>query len=634
MKLKTTRAKTKSAQTKSGKKSKKSKSPIRFELENKSAAIGTENSDIGKVQKYLTRFGYLNSVISPGKLDEPTSRALKSFQGVFGIEETGELNPKTSTALQMHRCGTPDLGAILSIRGGESGSFVLRGCGYNKTQFTYRFVNGTNDVSGTQERNAVRNAFKTWASVFCGVSFQELTAAPTDFVIGWFTGNHGDGSPFDGAGNVLAHGFYPPPCGGSHAGELHFDDAETWSLTGTGSTFDVETVALHEIGHLLGLDHSAVAGSVMFPSYGGVRRALTQDDINGARLLYPTLCRRGDSGSQAGFVSEIAVARHNQHQAITAVRAQNGSLKLIGWNVSANGSITRTGDSASQAGAATSIAIARNASGSHFVTACRSGAGRLLLISWNINAGGTTITRLADSGGLAGTASIIRIATAGNNRFVTACKAGNGNLLLIVWRLAANGTITRVADSGNLAGTVSDIDLVALSPTRLITAVRAGNNDLKLISWSVSNTAVTRLADSGSLAGNARLVRATVDQFGHVVTAVKAANDSLKLITWNIAGNGSITRLNDSGSLAGETDDHDVSLSGNRVVTGVRTGDGHLKVILWQTAASGSITRIGDSANLAGDASSITQSEALTGAPPILTCVKTSTNSLKLISWS
>ncbi len=622
MKLKQSRTKKKPATAK------------RFELENKSASIGTENPDIGKVQKYLTRFGYLNSVITPGKLDDPTSKALKSFQGVFGIEATGELNTKTNNALQMHRCGTPDLGAVMSIRGGELGSFVLRGCNYNTTQFTYRFQNGTNDVTGTQERTAVRNAFNTWASVLCGVSFQEQNSAPTNFVIGWFTGDHGDGSSFDGVGNVLAHAFYPPPCGGSHAGDLHFDDAETWSLTGAGGTFDIETVALHEIGHLLGLDHSAVAGSVMFPSYGGVRRSLTQDDIDGVRRLYPFLCRRGDSGSLAGFVSEIAVAMHNQHQAITAVRAQDGSLKLIGWNVSVNGTITRTGDSANLAGAATSIGIARNVSNTRFVTCCRNGSGRLLLISWNVNAGGTAITRLADSGLLAGTASIINIVTAGNNRFVTACKAGNGKLLLIVWRLAANGAITRLADSGNLAGTVADIDLVALSTTRLVTAVRAANGDLKLISWSVSNTAVTRLSDSGSLAGNARLIRIAVDQFGHVVTAIKAANNSLKLITWNITGAGAISRLNDSGSLAAETDDHDVSLAGTRIVTGVRTADGHLKVILWQTAANGSITRVGDSANLAGDASSIAQSEGLTGAPPILTCVKTSTNSLKLISWS
>jgi hypothetical protein len=67
---------------------------------------------------------------------------------------------------------------------------------------------------------------------------------------------------------------------------MHFDDAELWALAAGARQFDTETVALHEIGHLLGLDHSTVPRSVMFPTYGGARRALSQDDIAGIRSLY------------------------------------------------------------------------------------------------------------------------------------------------------------------------------------------------------------------------------------------------------------------------------------------------------------------------------------------------------------
>ena len=412
----------------------------RFELSLRSANVGAKDPEIEKVQRYLTRFGYLTSTMSPGTLDAPTSAALNSFQQVFGSAQTGELDAPTAAALELPRCGTPDLGVISRVTGGAAGEFVLRGCNYSKTQFTYRFVNGTADITGSQERQAVRNAFNTWAAALCGMTFVERNAAPVDFEIGWFTGNHGDGSPFDGVGNTLAHGFYPPPCGGDHAGECHFDDAETWSLTGTGGTFDLETVALHEIGHLLGLDHSSVNSSVMFATYGGVRRALTQDDIDGIRRLYPFLCRRGDSGSLAGFVAEISAARHRQHQVINAVRTQSGTLKLIAWNVSAAGAFTRTGDSGDQAGAATNIAIAANTTGNRFVTACRSGSGRLLLIAWNVNDAGTTITRTGDSGTQAGNASKIRIVAVAQDRFVTACRASNGSLLLIGWRVNANGT--------------------------------------------------------------------------------------------------------------------------------------------------------------------------------------------------
>src|SRR5215207_1603013 len=576
---------------------------LRFQPKLEQASLGDQDPDIEKVQEYLTRYGYLTTPISPGTLDAPTSGALQTFQQVLGLKATGELNPETTAALQTHRCGTPDVGLIARVESGAFAEFVLRGCSYTKTHFTYRFVNGTADITGTQEQNAVRNAFSTWASVLCGVTFEELTSGPVDFEIGWFTGAHGDGSAFDGVGNTLAHAFYPPPCGGGHAGECHFDDAEPWSLAGAGGTFDLETVALHEIGHLLGLDHSSVVGSVMFPSYGGVRRAPTQDDLDGIRRLYPFLCRRGDSGSQAGFVAEISAARHRQHQIVTAVRTQSGTLLLIAWNVAAGRAITRTGDSGSQAGAATSISIARNTTDSRFVTACRSGSSRLLLISWNVNDNGNAINRLADSGTQAGNASMIRIVALGNNRFVTACRAGNGSLFLIGWRLNNDGSLTRLADSGNQAGTVQDIALVALAGNRVLTAVRAGNGNLLLITWDVSDAAITRRGDSGTQAGSAQFIRATVDTFRHVVTAVQAADDRLLLITWLVNAAGTIQRLSDSGALAGATGGHDISM-------------------------------LGDSGFLAGSASLITQCEELTGAPPLVTSVRTASSSLELISWS
>ena len=73
--------------------------------------------------------------------------------------------------------------------------------------------------------------------------------------------------------------------------DIFFNSAFAWSTSAAGEAgrFDVETIALHEIGHILGLAHSNVNGSVMFPSVSSnfTKRALTQDDIDGVRSLYP-----------------------------------------------------------------------------------------------------------------------------------------------------------------------------------------------------------------------------------------------------------------------------------------------------------------------------------------------------------
>ncbi|KAB1209092.1 Metalloendoproteinase 1 [Morella rubra] len=95
--------------------------------------------------------------------------------------------------------------------------------------------------------------------------------------------NHGDGSLFDGTGGILAHDFVPTD------GRFHYDANEQWSVGERPRAFDLETVALHEIGHLLGLRHSSVEGAIMFSSISsGMKKGLHGDDIQGIKALYNT----------------------------------------------------------------------------------------------------------------------------------------------------------------------------------------------------------------------------------------------------------------------------------------------------------------------------------------------------------
>ncbi len=61
----------------------------------------------------------------------------------------------------------------------------------------------------------------------------------------------------------------------------------SWSIGGDENTIDVETVFLHENGHVAGLGHSDVQEAVMYASYQKVRTTLHSDDIAGISALYP-----------------------------------------------------------------------------------------------------------------------------------------------------------------------------------------------------------------------------------------------------------------------------------------------------------------------------------------------------------
>ena len=90
-------------------------------------------------------------------------------------------------------------------------------------------------------------------------------------------GNHGDVKPFDGPGSSVAHAFYP-----DNGGDIHFDDDESWTTT------KLLPVAVHEIGHSLGLKHSNAPGSVMAPLTTSLSSnvVLSNDDVSGIRSIY------------------------------------------------------------------------------------------------------------------------------------------------------------------------------------------------------------------------------------------------------------------------------------------------------------------------------------------------------------
>lgn len=239
----------------------------------------------------MRRFGYLETGTSTSEAlyhEDAVIVAIKNVQKYGALNETGILDNDTLKLMSSPRCGVPDLTKKLK----RSKRYIIGSGGWQKRRITYFIANWSPKVGEDKVAEGMRKAFDLW-SKYSNLKFYRVFDPDADIIVAFGSGYHGDRFPFDGPGSVLAHAFYPYEMY-AFGGDIHFDDDENWKENAThlSEGVDFTSVAIHELGHSLGLAHSPVFSSIMFPYYKGPieSRDLNYDDVMAMYELYSKTC--------------------------------------------------------------------------------------------------------------------------------------------------------------------------------------------------------------------------------------------------------------------------------------------------------------------------------------------------------
>jgi Matrixin len=221
------------------------------------------------------------------------------------------------------------------------------------------FVNeeGVPGVDASQLRDALGRSFRTW---------QDVRTASVSFEFAGFT----ERTPSDQDGTSTM-GFLAQPelertlaatnylvdarTGEILESDIFFNAAFPWSVAegGEPDRYDLQSIATHEAGHVLGLGHSALgetevesggarrllaAAAVMFPiaySAGDISsRTLQPDDIAGVSDIYPDDAFRDRTGTLQGSVTRNGTGVFGAH--IAAFNLATGEL-IAGFSLDSAG---------------------------------------------------------------------------------------------------------------------------------------------------------------------------------------------------------------------------------------------------------------------------------------------------------
>jgi len=221
-----------------------------------------------------------------GVFDEATKAIVTSFQQAAGLEASGEADEATKRALVVHGLAVDD--ELLETKYSANSTVT-----WSLAEHTLpSSLLGQASVQAITADLAA--AFAVWAAP-TGITFVQVPARATEapgesgaqICVSFGSQSASNEFAFDGPGGSLAK---------ARPDAIKFDEEEKWELTGKPHPhrkvfdwdeqyFQLLPVAIHEVGHVLGLSHSEHSADVMSPFYVAGQVTLSENDVTRVKAL-------------------------------------------------------------------------------------------------------------------------------------------------------------------------------------------------------------------------------------------------------------------------------------------------------------------------------------------------------------